>query len=249
MVEKIDIIAAKLTAAMTGQTYVPTSPIAEPTQPSTPTPEPTQPKVAYQTIGKYLSLSGTEFGPTDTINVHWKADTARKDWVSVASKGMSDDTFVTYMNTGTDKTGTFTLTGLDPGEYEARIYLNYSSVGYKVADRLPFRVRSTQVASLPTTTASGALRSAYMSVTKKTFGAGETVEVSWFNTPGEGHDWITVVPKSSPDTEVGSYDYTKNKDGSFSVSGLAPGEYEARFYLNYKKVGYKVSDRLSFSVR
>jgi hypothetical protein len=85
---------------------------------------------------------------------------------------------------------------------------------------------------------------------KEIYNYGETIKVSFFNSPGKEDDWICIVPASSPDTEGGDYKYIPKGlgQGSLIFNLPSPGKYEARAYYNYKRNGYVVSTRYAFSV-
>ncbi len=89
-----------------------------------------------------------------------------------------------------------------------------------------------------------------MSLAKGIFKAGEAVAVTWFKTPGNQQDWITVVKVGTADTAWGKWTYLKGaKSGKYEVKGLAAGDYEARLYYDYPKGGFKVIERLLFTVK
>ncbi|MCB2186637.1 MAG: DUF2846 domain-containing protein [Deltaproteobacteria bacterium] len=85
---------------------------------------------------------------------------------------------------------------------------------------------------------------------KDVYAAGEPIEVAFSGAPGESRDWITVVPVGTPDKEAGEYDYTGDgvKEGVVRLPGAAPGEYEARAFFNYSKLGYQVAARYPFKI-
>ncbi len=195
--------------------------------------------------GKYLALAKNRFKHDETIEIQWFATTGSKyDWVDVVPKGTKDDSAgdqLQYLNT---KDGKFSVSGLSPGEYQARIYLDYNKKGYKVADRLAFQVK-------PQGPPPGvSVTSKHLGLTKRRFATDETIEVHYFATTGSKYDWVGVVPKGTPVNSAGDrYDYLTGRKGSYSVSDLPKGEWEARIYLDYNKKGYKIADRISFTVR
>jgi hypothetical protein len=85
---------------------------------------------------------------------------------------------------------------------------------------------------------------------KKVYGAGETIVVNFSGAPGYRNDWICIVPKGTPDTDAGDYDYTGSgiHKGSLSFSGKPSGDYEARAYFDYNRLGYVVTARYAFKV-
>ena len=78
----------------------------------------------------------------------------------------------------------------------------------------------------------------------------ETIKVIFSNAPGYDTDWICIVPVGSPDTDPGDYQYMpKGLDrGSLIFNPRLPGEYEVRAYYNYRRNGYVVTGRYSFTV-
>lgn len=242
--------------------YVPSETPSYPSTPAVPT-KTTEPATAPVTAtaaaggtvsSKYLALPASVFSPSDRVPLKWVGTPGgRGDWVSVATKDMGADNYVTYRYTGSASNGSFELSGLDPGEYEARLYLNWPKAGYTIADRLSFRVQDKTAATavaFPSTPEAAAMRSTHLGLAKTVYAVGEAVEVFWFDTTGDRRDWVTVVPRGTADNQAGAYDYLRgNKNGSYKFTDLKAGDYEARIYLNYRKVGYQVADRLPFSVR
>lgn len=248
LIGAVEIIAAKLKSSMTGEGYVAPKKIKDDSSSKdvasvTPTPS------AATIKSKYMALSGSSFAPSDSIDLTWSGvPSYRNDWIALAMKEMKDDNYLSYTYTSGKKEGSYSFSGLEPGEYEARLYLNYNKNGYKAADRIAFSVGAAPKKAVRPTF-DGTARSQYLQLERDVFTSDEKIEVHWVGTPGNRYDWICVVPQKSPDTDAGTYAYTSTKDGSFTVEGLEPGEYEARFYLDYTNKGYKVSDRLHFSVR
>jgi hypothetical protein len=85
---------------------------------------------------------------------------------------------------------------------------------------------------------------------KDVYHYGETIKVSFSNSPGNEGDWICIVPAGSPDTEGGDYQYMPKGvgQGTLVFDPPAPGKYEARAYYNYERNGYVVSGRYAFTV-
>ena len=91
---------------------------------------------------EHLGLARKIFRAGEEIAIHWfntKGD--RYDWINVVPAGTPDDEAGSHYDYTTAPTGSFTVEGLEPGQYEARAYLDYNDKGYEVADRLPFTVR------------------------------------------------------------------------------------------------------------
>ncbi len=79
---------------------------------------------------------------------------------------------------------------------------------------------------------------------------GESIRVLFSGAPGDGADWICLVPASSHDTDAGDYKYMSQglSQGALSFDAPQPGKYEVRAYYHYQRQGYVVSARYAFSV-
>ena len=89
----------------------------------------------------------------------------------------------------------------------------------------------------------------FISVTQEVIPVGHPVPVQWSNTPGNAQDWITVVPVGTPEDKWGTWTYLKGStSGVFEVNGLTPGDYEARLYYDWPKGGFKVIERIRFTI-
>jgi hypothetical protein len=194
---------------------------------------------AQPVVGQQLSVTVEANG--DVI-VTWRETPGNAgDWVSIVHAGAADDTYEsTWTYTNGQRAGSYHAGRLAPGDYEARLYLDWPRGGYRVVDRVPFRVEPD---------ASGGLfESRYLEVA---LGANGDVIVTWQDTPGNGSDWVSVVHAGAPDTTYEStWAYTDGqRSGSYNAGRLAPGEYEARLYLDWPRGGYQVVDRVRFRVR
>lgn len=85
---------------------------------------------------------------------------------------------------------------------------------------------------------------------KDTYRAGETIRVNFFNSPGHSGDWICIVAAGSPDNDAGDYKYmpVRVMEGVLTFDAPPPGKYEVRAYYNYRRNGYVISGRYSFTV-
>lgn len=188
--------------------------------------------------GTYLSVPSATIDGS-TVVLSWKGTPGnQQDWVTVVKAGTSEKEWGQWSYTGGAKAGSFTAKNLTTGDYEARLYYDYPKGGFKVIERVKFSVKA------------GAPTGKYMSLTKGAFKAGEAVVVSWYETPGNQQDWITVVKAGTAEKDWGKWTYLKGaKTGKYEVKGLAAGDYEARLYYDYPKGGFKVIERLRFSVK
>ena len=143
--------------------------------------------------GKFLSVPSAAIAG-DSVVVSWKdAPGNQQDWITVVKAGTSDKEWGKWTYLKGKKAGTYQVKGLTSGEYEARLYFDYPKGGFTVHERVKFSVTS------------GAPKGDYMSLTSGEFAAGKPVVVSWFNTPGNQQDWITVVKAGTAEKEWGKW--------------------------------------------
>jgi hypothetical protein len=85
---------------------------------------------------------------------------------------------------------------------------------------------------------------------KAAYTYGEPIKVTFSGAPGLDSDWVCIVPAGSPDTDGGDFKYMPkgSRSGTLTFDPPAPGNYEVRAYYNYRKVGYAVASRATFSV-
>ncbi|MDO6461756.1 hypothetical protein Q4485_13680 [Granulosicoccaceae sp. 1_MG-2023] len=176
---------------------------------------------------------------------------AGDDWVSIAPVGSPDGQLNMWLYTN----GTQTVTAEGPvegrlgfyseyigiGDYEARLFLNGSSVP---TTRVAFEVTE---AAAPETE---------LSTSAQSYVFGDTVEVFFSNAEGSGADWISIAPVGSPDAEMRMWIYTHGTqtvanegplEGSVSFYSeyIGVGEFEARYFAND---GTEASARTTFTV-
>lgn len=136
------------------------------------------------------------------------------DWVAIAPAGSPDSAVVRWEYTNGQQSGTYVVTGLADGDYEARAYLNDSYT--RLATSTDFVVGSPTVAA-----------------SASSYATGSDVTINWAGLPGNTYDWVAVAPMGSADTGYVAWVYTGGaKMGSHVFSGLADGQYEARAYSN-----------------
>ena len=210
------------------------------------------PAQAQALSSDYLLVSLSEAGE---LVVDWRGTPGNSgDWVSVVRDGAADDTYEstwTYTNGQVD--GRYQVGRLEPGAYEARLYLDWPSGGYTVVDRLGFRINAGggglvggASGGTPVAPASGGA-SRNLSVSLSASGE---VLLAWRGTPGNAQDWVSIVAAGRPDDFYeATWSYTNGQvSGAYNAGRLAAGNYEARLYLNWPSGGYTVVDRLSFTV-
>jgi hypothetical protein len=89
-----------------------------------------------------------------------------------------------------------------------------------------------------------------VSTDKSIYQSRESIQVTFFGAPGDGGDWICIVPTGSHDEEAGDYQYLPQgqTEGVLTFTSPPVGRYEVRAYYNYRSKGYVVAARHAFQV-
>lgn len=144
------------------------------------------------------------------------------DWISVATAGSNDMSYVTYQYTGGALNGMLTFANLPQGSYVARAYFNNS---------FNKQAESTQFTIGPAAPTVSSDHASYLTT--------DNVVVSWTNTQGHATDWVSIAPQGSGDMVYIQWVYTAGMvSGNHSFGGLAAGTYVARLYYddNFTKI-------------
>jgi len=176
-----------------------------------------------------------------TVKVHWQNTPGnQQDWITVVPKGTPDDVWGNWIYLKGKTSGTFVVQDLAPGQYEARLYLDWPKGKFDVVERADFSVDPPAMV---------VNEGRYLSV-PGLVSRGSPVVIKWFGAPGNMQDWITVVPQGTPDKEWGQWMYLKGKtSGTFAAQIPEPGKYEVRIYFDWPNGGFKVVERMKFVVR
>jgi hypothetical protein len=133
-----------------------------------------------------LRSSRPVFSPNETVKIEFAGFPGNeKDWVTVVPVATPTDRYGKWEYAAGKRDGFLSFDGLPAGEYEARAYFNWPSGGYTVQARFAFRV--------------GAAPSKFtLRTLKSSYDAKERVVVEFAGFPGNGKDWVTVVPIATP---------------------------------------------------
>lgn len=132
---------------------------------------------------------------------------------------------------------------LDVGKYEARLYFNYPTGGYKIQAKAPFEVVGTPISEEVATT-----NEITLTTDKPKYLINEPITIHFTGAPGDKKDYISVPrPNSHPTFQPQNWQYLEGKkSGSITFESLISGEWEARLY--FKSTGYKIQKTLNFTV-
>lgn len=189
--------------------------------------------------GNFYTIKNV-FNPGERIVIEFKNFPGNSsDWINIVPIGSGDGIPGTWQYTNGKKDGQVSLDPQAAGEYEARGFYNNS---YKVEYRHRFRVGTGISVGGENPPNVGRL----LKLDKTKFAVNEKIEIHFFNLAGNSSDWISIVPKGTPEGAAGNWQYTGGlKNGKLTFAGIAAGEYETRVFYNNS---YKVEDRLFFKV-
>ncbi|MFH1532682.1 MAG: hypothetical protein ABIK09_18300 [Pseudomonadota bacterium] len=91
--------------------------------------------------GKFISVPAAEITGCSVV-VSWRGTPGNQwDWITVVRTGTPDTEWGPWTYLKGEKTGTYEVRDLVAGDYEVRLYLDYPKGGFKVIERLKFRVK------------------------------------------------------------------------------------------------------------
>ena len=172
-----------------------------------------------------LSPTATTALPGASITVTLQGSSGNAgDWLALASVGSAPTSYITYTYVGagvTNRTWTVTMPQT-PGQYEFRLFVNYSY---------------TQVAvSAPVTvTAPSAPPPATLTPSATTAASGTSITVTLQGSPGNAGDWLALARVGSAPTSHITYTYVgagvTNRTWTVTMP-QTPGQYEFRLFVN-----------------
>lgn len=132
---------------------------------------------------------------------------------------------------------------IDVGKYEARLYFNYPTGGYKIQSKMPFEVIGT-----PLSEESNLVQEITLTTDKEKYTINEPVTIKFTGAPGDQQDYISIPrPNAHPTFQPQNWQYLNGKkSGELVFDGLISGEWQAR--LHFKNTGYKIQKSLNFTV-
>jgi hypothetical protein len=143
-----------------------------------------------------------------------------KDWIAIAPAGSSATTFLAWVYTGGQTSGTATFKGpLQGGSYVARAFPNdtYTPLVESAAFTVTAPITNYTIAT-----------------DQSSYAAGGAVTVTYGGLPGYARDWIAIAPAGSSATTFLAWAYTGGQtSGTASLKApLQAGSYVARAFPN-----------------
>ncbi len=170
-----------------------------------------------------VSVDKSEYKPYERVAVtltQMPGDAG--DWMGIFPKGSSNawENVLAWKYDGEVFDGTYELDGVLKGEYEVRVFLNYS---FTLVAKADFVVTEVVYNTSVTTT-------------KDRFLPNEPISIILENMPGNSGDWVGIFPKNSSNAwaNVLTWKYDGEVvDGTYELDSLLKGDYEVRVFLHY----------------
>jgi len=165
-----------------------------------------------------ISTDQSSYAPGSTVTVTYAGLPGNaKDWIGIAPAGSPDTTFLAFVYTGGQSSGTAIFSApLNSGSFVARAFPNDTFT--LLAESVSFTV------TVPITIATD----------QSSYGPGATITVTYAGLPGNAKDWIGIAPAGSPDTAFLAFVYTGGQS-SGTATFNAPfdgGSFVARSFPN-----------------
>jgi hypothetical protein len=141
---------------------------------------------------------------------------AANDWLSIATAGSADNSYVNYTFTNGELATSRAINGITTaGSYVARAFF---AGGY------------VKLAESPSFTVSG---STTVTTSAASYLNGQTVTVNWAGAAGNQYDWVAIAPAGAANNTYSQFKYINSQTTGSATFAVGPGNWEARLYLNY----------------
>ena len=172
-------------------------------------------------VGDVVSINTLKsvYGVNENISVNVANISGNQDWVGIYPKVSSNSWGNVKTWAWATQNGDLNITGVEAGEYEARLFFNNS---FSVESKVVFNVSDETQTTLSTS--------------KENYNENETINVTVSNLSGD-QDWVGVYRKNSDNSwnNVIAWNWVTG-DGSFELSKIKKdmpvGEYEVRLFFH-----------------
>ena len=164
-----------------------------------------------------------------------------QDWITIVPAEADDTTWGEYFYTESAIGGVHSFSAQEPGEYEIRAYADWPDGGFQVIARGHVEVTCTPLSGDP----SAFLR---LNLNRPVYRPDEEITVFWAGMPDFDDNWIALYRSGTEDDAYQAWEWVQGGHGSVTFSGLKPGDYEARAFLNWAGCGYTAQAVVPFQV-
>jgi len=163
-----------------------------------------------------ISTDAASYAPGATVTVTYSGLPGnQKDWIGISAAGSANTSFVSYVYTNGQTSGTATFTAPAFGTFVARAFPN--DTFNLLVESSPFTIVVTPA----------------VSTDAASYVAGATVTVTYSGLPGNQKDWVGIAAAGSANTSFVSYVYTNGQNsGTAQFVVSTPGVYVARSFTN-----------------
>jgi hypothetical protein len=162
-----------------------------------------------------VSTDKTSYASGDTIKVTFSGLPGNQhDWLAIAAEGSDATSFVAWVYTNGQTSGTATLTAPGAGTYVARAFLDDTTT--LLTQSASFTVVATQITT-----------------DKSSYAPGDPITVTYAGLPGNQHDWVAIAVAGSDTTAFVAWVYTNGQtSGTAMFTAPGAGTYVARALLD-----------------
>jgi hypothetical protein len=157
------------------------------------------------------------YAPGSTITVTYGALPGNlQDWIALAPAGSPNTSYVAYVFTNGQQSGTATFAAPAAGSYVARAFPNNT---FALLAQGPAFSVGTATATVTTD--------------RTDYKVGATVTVTYAGLPGNLQDWVALAPAGSANSSYVNYVFTNGQQsGTATFPAPAEGSYVARAFVN-----------------
>jgi len=173
---------------------------------------------AFTTVSATISTDSASYAPGATITVTYSGLPGNaKDWIGIATAGSPNTSFIAFVYTNGQVSGTATFTApASGGPFVARSFVNDGFT--LISESAPFTITVAHA----------------ISTDSAAYAAGATITVTYSGLPGNAKDWIGIAAAGSANTSFIAFVYT-NGQTSGTATFAAPasaGSFVARSFVN-----------------
>lgn len=177
--------------------------------------------LSFPVLSQTVSTQKTVYSPGEKITVTFSGFTGdAKDWVHIVPASYGDEQGLgNWQYTSGATSGIMEFSGMAYGEYEVRGF--FKNETKPVRARYRFRVGNVD-------------QNLQAKTEKPVYLPSEKIKVIFSGFPGNGRDWIDIVPASYGDGQgQGNWQYTNGaQNGTLQFPGFPEGNYEVRVFFN-----------------
>jgi len=225
--------------------------VAEPARIASHPPPATAPQVV-ELAAPTFRIAASSYAPGAAIQLRFAqaigSTPDRRAWVTVVERGAAESEFGSWKYVDDHAKAVVLEAPRKDGAYEVRLHTNYPAKAYNVVHAEPFTVKTVAIAGSGETP----FAEQRFTVGSTSVRSGARVDVRFaaaMHAAAGERFWITIVPRDTPDSTWGTYEYVPEDARRMKLAApAAAGDYEVRLHANYPKKTTNVVHRAAVRV-